>query len=99
MFSSRLRMANMNKNWPLLNQHACVNCIARSAYKYCFSHEFSKYKWFKHTNMPIVYKHWPDIREFTSWTVELWNRWIRLSCHDNRLYNTCPLHTHVTPIV
>jgi len=30
-----------------------------------------------------------------SWTVELVNRWIRLSCWYNVLYNTCPLYTHV----
>ena len=30
---------------------------------------------------------------------ELWNRWIRLSCYNNRVYNTCPLYTHVTPIL
>jgi len=31
-----------------------------------------------------VYNHWPDNREFITRTVELWNRWIRLSC-----YYTC----------
>jgi len=33
----------------------------------------------------IVYKHWPDTREFVTRTVELWNRWIRLSCYYNRV--------------
>jgi len=28
----------------------------------------------------IVYKHSPETREFITRTVELWNRWIRLSC-------------------
>jgi len=28
----------------------------------------------------IVHKHWPDTLEFITPTVELWNRWIRLSC-------------------
>ena len=46
-----------------------------------------------------VYKHWPDTREFITQTVELWNKWIRLSCYNTRVYNTCPLYTHVTPIL
>ena len=29
----------------------------------------------------IVYKHWPETREFITRTVEFWNRWIRLSCY------------------
>jgi len=29
----------------------------------------------------IVYKHWPDTRAFITRNVELWNRWIRLSCY------------------
>jgi len=33
----------------------------------------------------IVYKHWPGTREFITWTVELWNRWIKLSCCYNRV--------------
>jgi len=33
----------------------------------------------------IVYKHWPDTSEFIIQTVELWNRWIRLSCFYNRV--------------
>ena len=49
---------------------------------------------------------WTDTREFITrtvdqtlvnslhWTVELWNRWIRLLC-----YYMCPLYTHVTPIL
>jgi len=28
----------------------------------------------------IVYKHWSETHEFITQTVELWNRWIRLSC-------------------
>ena len=43
----------------------------------------------------IVYKHWPDTRELITRTVELWNRWIRLSCYYNRVKNTCPLYTHL----
>jgi len=35
--------------------------------------------------MIIVYKHWPDTHEFITQTVELWNRWIRLSCYYNRV--------------
>ena len=35
--------------------------------------------------LPSVYKHWTDTREFITWTVELWNRWIRLSCYYNRV--------------
>jgi len=31
----------------------------------------------------IVYKHWPETREFITRTVELWKRWIRLSCYYN----------------
>ena len=41
----------------------------------------------------------PDTREFITRTVGLWNRWIRLSCYYNRVYNTCPLYTRVTPIL
>jgi len=33
----------------------------------------------------IVYKHWTDTHEFITRTVELWNRWIRLSCYYNRV--------------
>jgi len=33
----------------------------------------------------IVNKHWPDTCEFIIRTVELWNRWIRLSCYYNRV--------------
>jgi len=32
----------------------------------------------------IVYEHWPDTREVITQTVELWNRWVRLSCYYNR---------------
>jgi len=31
----------------------------------------------------IVCEHWPDTCEYITWTVELWNRWIRLSCYYN----------------
>ena len=104
----------------------------------------------------IVYKHWPNTREYITWTDELWKRWIRVqewkcygfwksswvifpnrvnpfrkpegvwvypflvrpfaerttgsyinhgnchgrqSCYYNRVLNTCPLYTHVTPIL
>jgi len=33
----------------------------------------------------IVYEHWPETREFITQTIELWNRWIRLSCYYNRV--------------
>jgi len=33
----------------------------------------------------IVDEHWPETREFITRSVELWNRWIRLSCY----YNSC----------
>jgi len=46
----------------------------------------------------IVYEHWPEIRAFITRTIELWNRWIRLSCYINSVQNTCPVYTHVTPI-
>jgi len=29
--------------------------------------------------------HWPDIPEFITRSVELWNRWIRLACYYNRV--------------
>jgi len=32
-----------------------------------------------------TYEHWPDNREFITRTIELWNRWIRLSCYYNRV--------------
>ena len=35
----------------------------------------------------IVYKHWPDTCEFITRTVELWNRWIRLSCYYKQSVN------------
>ena len=28
----------------------------------------------------IARKHWPDYHEYITWTVELWNRWVMLSC-------------------
>jgi len=31
-------------------------------------------------NIDSVYKHWPDSHESITQTVELWYRWIRLSC-------------------
>jgi len=37
----------------------------------------------RETYKTIVNKHWPDSREFITRTVELWNRWIRLSCNYN----------------
>ena len=33
----------------------------------------------------IISEHWPETREFITRTVELWNRWIRLSCYYNRV--------------
>jgi len=35
--------------------------------------------------LAIVYEHSPDTREFITWTVELWNRWITLWCYYNRV--------------
>ena len=34
---------------------------------------------------PIIYEHWPETREFTTRTIELWNRSIRLSCYYKRV--------------
>jgi len=39
-----------------------------------------------------VYEHWPETREFITRTIELWNRWMRLSCYYSRVYDTCPLY-------
>ena len=36
----------------------------------------------EYLNFGIVYEHWPETREFITRTVELWNRWIRLSCYN-----------------
>mgnify|MGYP007133234786 FL=1 len=47
----------------------------------------------------IVYEHWPETHEFITRTVELWNKWIRLSCYYNTVQNMCPLYTYVTPIL
>jgi len=33
----------------------------------------------------IVDEHWPETHESIKQTVELWNRWIRLSCYYNRV--------------
>ena len=33
----------------------------------------------------IVYKHWPETFEFITQAVELWNRWIRLSCYYKKV--------------
>jgi len=46
----------------------------------------------------IGWEHWPDTCEFITPSVELWNRWIRLSRCYNRVYIRCPLYTHATPI-
>ena len=48
----------------------------------------------------IVYKHWPDTCEFITQTImnseiDVWD----LSCYCNRVYNTRPVYTHVTPIL
>jgi len=37
------------------------------------------------TYTSIAWEHWPDTREFITQTVELWNRWITLSCYYNRV--------------
>ena len=47
----------------------------------------------------IVDEHWPETRAFITRTIELSNRWIGLSCYYNIVWNTCPLYTHVTPIL
>jgi len=44
-------------------------------------HDITTYQIYAH----IVYEHWPDTHEFITRTVELWNRWIRLSCYYNRV--------------
>jgi len=31
------------------------------------------------------YEHWSETREFITRTIELWNRWIRLSFNYNRV--------------
>ena len=49
-------------------------------------------------NAGIVYKHWPDIHEFITQTIDFYNRCIRLSWYYNSVKNTCPLYTHVTPL-
>jgi len=33
----------------------------------------------------IVYKHWPETCDFIKQTIELWARWIRLSCYYSRV--------------
>jgi len=49
----------------------------------------------------IVWEHWPDIREFITQSDAFWNSWIGLSCncYYNTVYISCPLYTHVTPIL
>ena len=37
------------------------------------------------SGVSIVYEHWPETRECITRTIELWNRWIRLSCYYNRV--------------
>ena len=46
----------------------------------------------------IVQEHRPDTRELITKSADLLNRWIRLSCY-NRLFISCSLNTHVTPIL
>jgi len=36
-------------------------------------------------NFGIAWEHWSDTRELISRSAEFWNRWIRLSCYDNRV--------------
>jgi len=31
----------------------------------------------------IAWEHWSDTRQFITWSVELWYRWIRLLCYYN----------------
>ena len=52
-----------------------------------------------HEMFYIVYEHWPETHEFITQTVALWNRWFRLSCYYNTLWNTCPVNTHLSPIL
>ena len=47
----------------------------------------------------IIYKHWPDTREFITRTVELWNRWIKLSCYYNSIYLVSIVYTCNTYVV
>ena len=47
----------------------------------------------------LVYEHWPETHEFITRTIELWNRWIRLSFYNNIVQTTCTLYTHVSPIL
>jgi len=37
------------------------------------------------TNCRLGAEHWPEIREFITQIIELWNKWIRLSCFYNRV--------------
>ena len=46
----------------------------------------------------IASEHWPDNRKFITQPAEFWNMWITLSWYYNRVYISCPLNTHVTPI-
>jgi len=44
----------------------------------------------KHSSK-IVWELWSDTREFITRSVELWTRWIRLSCYYSRVYILCSL--------
>jgi len=35
--------------------------------------------------MGTAWKHWQDNRKLITRSVELWNRWIRVSCYFNRV--------------
>jgi len=57
------------------------------------------YKWNMH-RLIVLYKNIDQkLVKIITQTFELWNRWIRLSCYYNRVKNTCPLYTHVSPIL
>jgi len=43
----------------------------------------------------IACEHWPDTCEYITGSVELCNRWLRLPSYYNRVFNSCPLYTHV----
>jgi len=54
-------------------------------YKQEYMYNYNPILTFSRKEQYIVDQHWPETCEFIKRTVELWNRWIRLSWYYNRV--------------
>ena len=62
----------------------CTKTLWNTSHRLLIS-EIARLYYIVITNPHITWEHWPDTREVTIWSAEVWNRWIRLSCYCNRV--------------